>query len=130
MSCVPSVYQILILVWWINHIKINYSTCKWPDQCWNTGRAWRMRSVLCKCSTSDRPPVTAAHAESACVVEGLRLAIDHPASAVDCDCASGLVSSLVSSLVISVVVRRSTRWSHPGGQSGLTSSCKARAGRR
>jgi hypothetical protein len=43
MACVPSVYQILILVWWINHIKINYSTCKWPDQCWNTGRAWRMR---------------------------------------------------------------------------------------
>ncbi len=24
MSCVPSVYQILILVWWINRIKINY----------------------------------------------------------------------------------------------------------
>jgi hypothetical protein len=23
-SCVPSVYQILILVWWINRIKINY----------------------------------------------------------------------------------------------------------
>jgi len=23
-SCVPSVYQILILVWWITHIKINY----------------------------------------------------------------------------------------------------------
>jgi hypothetical protein len=23
-SCVPNVYQILILVWWINRIKINY----------------------------------------------------------------------------------------------------------
>ena len=34
----PSVYQILILVWWINRIKINYPACKWPDQCWNTGR--------------------------------------------------------------------------------------------
>ena len=41
--CEWLVYQILILVWWINNIKINYSTCKWPDQCWNTGRAWRMR---------------------------------------------------------------------------------------
>ena len=25
-------YQILILVWWINRIKINYPTCKWPNQ--------------------------------------------------------------------------------------------------
>ena len=38
-----------------------------------------------------------------------------PASAVDRDCASGLVSSLV----ISIVVRRSTRWGHTGGQSGF-----------
>ena len=38
-----------------------------------------------------------------------------PASTVDRDCASGLVSSLV----ISVVVRRSTGWGHTGGQSGF-----------
>jgi hypothetical protein len=38
-----------------------------------------------------------------------------PASAVDRDCASGLVSTLV----ISVVVRRSTGWGNAGGQSGF-----------
>jgi hypothetical protein len=38
-----------------------------------------------------------------------------PMSLVECDCASGLVSSLV----ISVVVRRPTGWRHTGGQSGF-----------
>jgi hypothetical protein len=38
-----------------------------------------------------------------------------PGSVVECDCASGLVSSLV----ISVVVRRPTGWRHTGGHSGF-----------
>jgi hypothetical protein len=42
-----------------------------------------------------------------------------PTSAVERDCASGLVSSLV----ISLVVRRSTGWGHTGGQSGFDCSC-------
>jgi hypothetical protein len=45
----------------------------------------------------------------------LRLAIGHPGSAVDCDCASGLVSSLG----ISVLVSRSTHSAHIEDQSGL-----------
>src|SRR4030095_9332846 len=47
---------------------------------------------------------------------GAEPAIWSPASAAD----RGFAEGLVSSLVISLAVSRSTRWSHAGGQSGLS----------
>jgi len=46
--------------------------------------------------------------------KALRLAIGHPGSAVDCDCASGLVSSLVISVVVKLtfwLIRNLVSWS-------------------
>jgi hypothetical protein len=60
------------------------------------------------------------------VLEGPEAGDWSSASAVDRDCASGLVISLV----ISVVVSRSTHWGHTGGQSGFDYLVKARAERR
>jgi hypothetical protein len=68
-------------------------------------------------------PQLPCHRQSACVVDCPEAGDWSPASAVDRDYASGLVSSLV----ISVVVRRSTGWGHTGGQFRLRlSGYKAR----